>query len=173
MSSIPRRMLPARRGLRRDRRRSLRRALGAVPRIGLNHNRSGRPLDPDTLAARSVTRLQRVGADLVHVVPSRLARSDGGHKLVEGIDVGDGLLSVLADSEHDCLKECPGRPFWNEKRPGWRGCHSRGVRQIPIAHRRADPAGHLAVRLVPWFGRYPVSLSGMAIASGWLARDRI
>lgn len=60
------------------------------PRIGLEHNRPARSFDSDAPTARSVTRRQRVGGDLVHVVTTGFARADRGLGLVEGIDVDDG-----------------------------------------------------------------------------------
>ena len=50
-----------------------------------------------------MTTRQRTSLDLVDVVPTWLARADRGLKLVEGIDVDDGLLSVVTYAVHGAV----------------------------------------------------------------------
>jgi hypothetical protein len=76
------------------------------PAPGLRpRNRPVRSFDQDPPAARSVTRRQRVGADLIHMVAPGHVRANRGLELVEGIDVDDGFLSISGDAVFEILGE--------------------------------------------------------------------
>ena len=57
------------------------------PRIRLDRNRPIVPFDPDTPATCSVAARQWIGADLVNVIATRLARSDYEFDRLDLVDV--------------------------------------------------------------------------------------
>ena len=65
------------------------------------------PLIPTPQRLDVWPRRQRVGADLVDVVATRLARADRGLDRLDLVDVDDGLVSVAADAVHGGA--CPKR----------------------------------------------------------------
>jgi hypothetical protein len=87
------------------------------PRIRIYHNQPVRLFDADAPAARSVAARKRIGADLVHVVTTRLARANRGLDCFDLGDVDNGLLSVLADGYSGFLQRIMPRPVQGYREP--------------------------------------------------------
>ncbi len=75
------------------------------PRVRLDHNGSIVPFDPASPPSRGVSARKRVGADLVNVVATRLARADRVPNRLDLVDVDDRLLSIAADAVHEIAEE--------------------------------------------------------------------
>jgi hypothetical protein len=126
-----------------------------------------RPLDPDAPASRGVAAWRRIAVDLIDVIATGIARADYWLELVEGIDVGYGLLSVAANSVHarSALGRMPGPAHGIGTAPIG-GVQDRTERHEKLNPRqRDDPAEHH-----PPDSRgqgIQVSPSGWAIASGY------